>query len=127
MSTTQLKIAGAGLFFLLIFLFGYWLSRSGKPYSMALLTVHKLISLGAVVFLGILISQIHQANPLNLTQVSVIAFAALCFAACIVTGGLVSIEKLALPPVVRRLHQFVPYLTLLSTSAILYLLLRQPG
>ena len=34
MSTTQLRIAGAGLFFVFIFLFGFWLSRSGKPYNL---------------------------------------------------------------------------------------------
>jgi hypothetical protein len=33
MDTTQLRIFGAGVFFLLIFLSGIWLTRSGKPYS----------------------------------------------------------------------------------------------
>ena len=51
---------------------------------------------------------------------------AVCFAATIVSGGLLSVEK-TMPLIVRRLHQITPYLTLLSTSAVLYLLLAKSG
>ena len=122
MSTTQLKIVGAGVFFLFIFLFGFWLSRSGKPYNLAIFTLHKLVALGAIVFLGININKFHQATPLNPVQISVIALMAVCFVATIASGGLLSVEK-AMPLIVRRLHQVAPYLTLLSTSATYYLLL----
>jgi hypothetical protein len=54
-NTGQLRVVGAVLFFVFIFLSGFRLSRSGKPYSVILLNVHKLISLAIVVFLVIAI------------------------------------------------------------------------
>ncbi len=54
----------AGLFLLFIILSGIWLSRTGRPLSVLILTLHKLISLGAVVFLAITVYRIHQAAPL---------------------------------------------------------------
>ena len=65
MSTTQLRIACTGLFFLLIFFFGFWLNRSGKPYNLFIFTIHKLIALGAVVFLTMTVYNVHQAAPLS--------------------------------------------------------------
>jgi hypothetical protein len=125
MSTTQLRIAGAGLLFLFIFLFGFWLSRSGKPYNQIIFTIHKLIALGAVVFLAVNIYKISQVAPLGGLQIAVIAITALCFVATFVTGALLSIDKV-MPEFVLRLHQVTPYLTVLSTAALLFLLLA-PG
>lgn len=122
MSTTPLRLAGTALFFVLIFLFGFWLSRSGKPYNAAVFTFHKLIALGAGVFLVLTIYKVNQAVPLNPTQILAIVICAVCFAVTVVTGGLLSIDK-AMPLFVLRLHQITPYLTLLSTAATLYLLL----
>ena len=45
------KLLFAGLFLLFIILSGIWLSRTGRPLSVLILTLHKLISLGAVIFL----------------------------------------------------------------------------
>jgi hypothetical protein len=49
MTTGQLQVAGAGLFSLFLFLSGFWLSRSGKPYNGIIFNIHKLIALTAVV------------------------------------------------------------------------------
>jgi hypothetical protein len=68
MGTTQSIIAGAGLFFLFIFLSGIWLSYSGKPVNVIILTIHKLISLAAVVFLIVTIYQINQVANLNTNE-----------------------------------------------------------
>lgn len=122
MSTIQLRIVGAGLFFLLIFFFGFWLSRSGKPYNLVIFTIHKLIVLGAVVFLATTIYKVHQASPLSPVHIIAIVITAVCFIATIITGGLLSIDK-AMPLIVLRLHKITPYLTILSSSVILYLLL----
>jgi len=121
MSTTQIRIASAGLFFLLIFLSGFWLSRAGKPYPVIVFTLHKLIALGAVVFVALTARSIHQVVPLGPGQWTAIAVAGLCFVATIVTGGLMSIEK-PMPVAVSTLHHLIPYGTVLSTAAALYLL-----
>lgn len=122
MSTTQVKIVFAGLLFLFMFLFGFWLSRNGKPYNMALFTVHKLVALGAVVYLAVTITKIHQATPLTSMQFTAVIITALCFVVTAASGAMLSVDKV-MPEIVHRLHQITPYLTVLSIGATLYLLL----
>lgn len=127
MSTTLSRFVIAGTLFVFIFLSGFWLSRSGKPYSLAGFNLHKFIALGAVVFLAVLVGRLLQATPLDMLQKIVVALTALCFIATMVTGGLASIDR-ALP--LLRLHQVLPYLTLVSSAVMLYVLLvagRQTG
>jgi hypothetical protein len=116
------KFILAGLFFLFILLSGYWLSRAGRPYSVILLTVHKLISLGAVVTLGITLYRVHQAAPLTPLAIAASTAALLFFLTLIATGGLLSAAK-TLPGFVLKIHQVMPYLVILSTGASLYLTL----
>jgi hypothetical protein len=122
MNTTQLRVAGAGLFFLLIFLSGFWLSRSGRPYPGLGFNLHKLIALGAVVFLGLMVSRVHQMVPLGPVQMAAVAITGLLFIGTILTGGLLSTGK-SMPAAVSTIHHLVPYLTVLATAAALYLLL----
>ena len=121
MSTSQLRIVGAGLFFLFILLSGFWVSHSGKPYSVLILAIHKLISVAAVIWLGITIRRIAQAGALGATELLPAIVAGFVFLGTIVTGGLLSMDK-AMPAIVLRLHQITPYLTVLSTAVTLYLL-----
>ena len=122
MGTTKLSVLGAGLFFLLIFLSGFWLSRSGKPYSVIILTIHKLIGLAAGVFLVMTVYRIHRVAPLSPVEITAIVVTVLFFAGNVATGGLLSTDK-TMPAVILRLHQITPYLTVLSTAVTLYLLL----
>jgi hypothetical protein len=124
MDTTHLKALGAGLFFLFIFLSGFWLSRSGKPYSPVIFNIHKLIGLATGIFLIITVYQVHQVTPLGLAQIAAIAINVLLFAVDVAAGGLLSIDK-PMPSAVARVHKVFPYLIALSTAATLYLLLFQ--
>ncbi len=116
------KLSALVLAFIAIFFLGYWLSRSGKPYNVPLFTLHKLIVLGVLIYLGVNVYQAHQLLPLTPAQIAASALTAVCFVAAIATGGLLSIEK-AMPPFVGALHQVLPYLALLSTAATVYLVL----
>ena len=122
MSTNQLRVVSAGLFYLFIFLSGIWLSRSGKPYSVIILAIHKLISLAAGVFLVMAIYQINQAAKLSAVELIAVVVTGLFFLGTIVTGGLLSTGK-PMPAAILRMHQITPFLTVLSTAATLYLLL----
>ena len=122
MGTDQLRVVGAGLFFFVIFLTGIRLSRSGRPYSMIILTIHKLISLAAVVFLVITMVQANQVVKLSTIDLTAGAVTGLFFLSTMVTGGLLSTDK-PMPAVILRLHQITPFLTALSTAVTLYLLL----
>jgi hypothetical protein len=122
MSTTQLRIVGAGLFFLFIFLSGIWLSNSGKPLNTIILTIHKLIALAAVVFLAITVYQINQTATLSGGAVIAVVVTGLLFLGTIITGGLLSIDQ-PMPAAVLKMHQIMPFLTVFSTAVTLYLLL----
>lgn len=124
MFAPQTKLAITAGLFLLVFLFGFWLSRLGKPYPTLLFTLHKLVALGTLVFLGNTVYRLHQAAPLDPGHLALVAFAALCFVATMVLGGLLSTNQ-AMPPVIHTLHSLVPYLTLLSSGASLYLLFQR--
>jgi ABC-type transport system involved in multi-copper enzyme maturation permease subunit len=122
MSSTHWKIVLIGLAFLLAFALGYTLSRVGKPYPLFVFTVHKLITLGIIVYLGMTIFKLNQIAPLSSIHIAIIIITGLCFVATMATGAMLSVDK-TVPEVVHKLHQITPYLTMLSTSAVLYLLL----
>jgi len=122
MNTTLSRVMVPGLFFLFIFVSGFWLSRSGKPYPMLLFTVHKLIALGTVIYLGINFYRNFQSAGFQPVQIAAIAAAGVCFIATILAGGLASIDP-PLPGVFAAIHKVSPYLTVLSTAAAVYFLL----
>jgi len=119
------KLLFAGLFLLFIILSGIWLSRTGRPLSVLILTLHKLISLGTVVYLAITVYRIHQVAPLNPLQLGICVLTLVLFIALFATGGLLSTTK-TIPALVLTIHQITPFLVVLSTSAALYLVLFRP-
>jgi uncharacterized membrane protein YedE/YeeE len=121
MNAAALKLAGIAAGFVLIFLTGFWLNRSGKPYSPVLFNVHKFIVLGLAAYLVVTVVQMGRAAPLASLQIAVLVIAAVCFVATIVSGGLSNLEQ-PIATVARHIHQFGPYLTLAASGASLYLL-----
>jgi hypothetical protein len=122
MNTIQSKALGAGLFFLFIFLSGFWLSQSGKPLNSLIFTIHKLIAVAAVVFLATTLHRSNQVAPLSTVALIASAVTGVCFLGTIVTGGLLSIGK-EMPEAVLTMHQVAPFLTVLSTTWLLWQIL----
>lgn len=120
METFQLRFLSAGLFFLWIVPSGLWLKHAGKPYSVILFNLHKLIGLGVFVFLAINVYRMNQSASLTAVELTACVITGLLFIATIISGGLASIDKPILPVV----HKILPYFTVLSTTLSLYLLLR---
>jgi heme A synthase len=114
---SKLLIAGGCFIFILIT--GYILSRAGKPFNGLLLNIHKLIALGAFVYLIITIIHIHRLTPLSPLEMSACVVCGVFFVALIATGGIISAMKSA-PEVVHKIHQILPYLVILSTGITLY-------
>jgi hypothetical protein len=117
----QARFVGAGLFALVIFLSGYWLTRAGKPYSVILLTLHKLTAVAAFVLLVIALVRANRADALGAAALGAGVVAGVFFVGLIATGGLLS-SDLETPAFVRTLHHIAPYLTLVSSAVTLYLL-----
>jgi len=112
----------AGLLFLSMLLSGLWLSRRGRPLSMGLSALHKLISLGAGIFLIVTVIQRNRAAPLAVAEWIAVAVTGLCLIVTVAAGALLSSEKPA-PVAVLRIHQILPALIAISTGVALYLLL----
>lgn len=110
------------LFFAVIYLTGFWLTRSGRPYGAALFNIHKLVSLAAFIFLIVVAVQVNKAVGLNASGLTSTIVTGVFFIATIVSGGLLSAVESA-PAVVRLIHWVAPFLTTVSTAATLYLLL----
>jgi hypothetical protein len=109
------------LCFVVIGASGYWLTHLGRPYSVLILTAHKLISVGAFVLLVIATVQAHKAASLGTAGFVSAVIAGLCFLVLIATGGMLS-SNMTVPAIGRRLHHIAPYLTVLSSAVTLYFL-----
>jgi hypothetical protein len=121
-STTQSSVISTGLFFLLIFLSGFRLSRSGKPYSVVIFTIHKLIGMATGIFLVMTVYPIYQAFSFSPIEITAIVITVLFLVVTVAAGALLSIDK-PMPVVISVVHKVSPYLITLSTAVALYLLL----
>jgi len=110
-----------GLLLLLVLLTGYRLNYLGSPYHVLLVTLHKLIGLGAGVYLGLSLYRISKFASLNPIQITLIAITVLCFVINVATGSLLSSNK-PMPKAISLLNKYFPYLTLVSTAGMVYLL-----
>ena len=87
------KFVIPGVLFILTLVFGFWLSRSGKPYNGLIFNIHKLIALAAVIVTAIRAFnalKIVEAQPILIVLLIVIG---LCAVALFVTGALMSANK----------------------------------
>ena len=125
MDTNTSKLVTAGILFLFTLISGVIVSRSGRPLNIWLVTIHKLIAVGTVVLIGMAINQVYKtADGKAFIEMSLMVISAILFLALIATGALLTREEMQLPAVVLKIHQVAPLLTLLSSAATVYLLVR---
>jgi hypothetical protein len=95
--------------FILTLVFGFWLSRLGKPYNGILFNVHKLIALGAVVVTAIQMVKLLRGMEIQALVIVLLVVAALCVIALFVSGALMSAGKLEynLMLAIHRVASFV--------------------
>jgi hypothetical protein len=121
MHTNPLTMPAITVLFIVVFLLGFLLRRSGKPYSGLMLTAHKLISLAVLILLVLVVHRFNQATPLDSTALLTAVLTVVFFVVAIISGGLVSIDR-PTPPVVRALHWATPFLTIAGVAATYFLL-----
>jgi hypothetical protein len=123
MEAISTKLIAAGILFLLTLISGVILSRSGRPFSIGLITIHKLIALGTMVFIGMAVYQLYKIADRNvIIETSVMIITGILFLSLVATGALLTREEMQLPEVVIRIHQVAPLLALVSSSISVYLL-----
>jgi ABC-type multidrug transport system permease subunit len=109
-----------GALLLVIIITGFWVSRSGKPINIIKMNIHKLIALGTAVFIGLTMYRLSQGIRFGSLEIIALVASIVFAVAAIVTGGLASLAKPIRVAVI--IHKIMPYLTILSTAATLYLL-----
>jgi hypothetical protein len=119
MSISQILITFLG--FISILISGLWLRKSGKPYNMAVLTVHKLISVGVVIFIFIIIYQLYKSALLNALEFVLSLVMFLAFLGAVITGGLLSTNK-PMPSFVTVIHKMSSFASILLTAVLIILL-----
>ncbi len=126
MSALPSRLIGTGVLFIFIFLSGVWLSNAGRPLNVLVLTIHKLMGLGTAILFGVTVYQINQQVGLNSTVWIAVAITLMLFLATIISGGLSSLEQPAAAAILA-IHKIGPFLTVLSTVASMYLLVKSPA
>jgi hypothetical protein len=112
---------GAAALFVAVFVLGFLLRRSGKPFSGVVLTVHKLISLVVLILLILTVYRINKAAPLAFAALVAVVLTGVFFVVAIVSGGFASTERPA-PAIALALHRVTPFLTIACTAATFFLL-----
>jgi len=74
------------------------------------------------IFLVMTVHRIQRPAPLNPVEITAIVATVLFFAGTVAAGDLLSIDK-PMPVAISMMHKLSPYLTVLSTTVILKLLL----
>lgn len=121
MKMLDTRIIVAGGLLLLTIASGYWLSHSGKPYSVAIFTIHKLIALSAVISTAVAVHHIRTVVDLGALDIGAIVVTGVLFLALFVTGAVMSIGKPAVS-VALAIHRVAPLLAAASAVAAAYLL-----
>jgi hypothetical protein len=125
METITGKLIAAGILFLLTLISGLTVSHSGRPLSVGLVTIHKLIAVGTMVLIGMVVNQLYKTvDGKALIEMSIMVISGVLFLALIATGALLTREEMQLAEVVLKVHQVAPLLALSSSTATIYLLVR---
>jgi hypothetical protein len=123
MNTVFSKFVGVGLFFVVIFVSGFWLSHSGRPYSALFFNIHKLIALAGVVFLGWTVYQVRGTVLFDTPAIGALVVMGVCAVITIVSGGLQNVEPLlAMLTALGVIHKIFPYVTVVSGAGTLVML-----
>jgi hypothetical protein len=102
---------------------GVWLSHSGKPLNIWIVTLHKMIAVITVIAIGMIVRDQYKALDLrNFLQPAAVSLAGLLFLALIATGALLTREEMELPGLVLKVHQVAPLLALAASATAIYLL-----
>ena len=108
-------------FFMFIFVSGFWLSRTGKPYKPLVITLHKLIGLGTGIYLVVFTNRNFHTDQLSTTGIIALAITVMLFLGLVASGGLLSAEK-SFSSRTSSIHKILPYIAMVSTIFLIYII-----
>jgi hypothetical protein len=114
------KIIGTAVLFFFVFASGRWLNNLGRPISAVSLTIHKLIALGTLIFVGVTVYRFNQAAPLSTGAIAAIVLTGVLFVATIIAGGLRSLAKsVSAMSIVHKVGSFLTMASAITTMILL--------
>jgi hypothetical protein len=115
------RIMYCGLGFAITVLSGIVLSNAGRPLNSMIFTVHKLIAVATIILMVVSIRDLYKAVEIQALYPVLIVVVGLFFLALLVSGALLSFDKLA-QVAVLRVHQIAPLLAISFSALVIYLL-----
>lgn len=115
------KFVTPGIIFLLTLVFGFWLSRAGKPYNGVVFNLHKLIALAAVVITTVQVYGLLKVARPQALPIVLLVLAGLAVVALFVTGALMSADKFVYG-LLRLIHNVAPFVAVIGLALAIYLL-----
>jgi hypothetical protein len=109
----------AGIFLLFSILSGIWLTRIGRPLNVVVMTIHKLIALGALIFTGVGIYNLSLAVGFNLAGWINILIIGLLFLTLFASGAILSGGKITGGALLVA-HKVFPALTAICIILMFY-------
>ena len=120
---TLSKLSAPIIGFLVTVVFGFWLSKLGKPYNGILFNVHKLIALGTVIVTGTQIYGTFKTLDAQTLLILLTIVMGLCVVALFASGAFLSIGNLNYA-VVLTVHRVALVLGSVAIVMLIYLLYR---
>jgi hypothetical protein len=119
MGIPQSRILILGILFFVTFLSGLGLTHFARPYNGFLSTIHKLVAMGAVIYLSVLVIKAHRVASFSGLEWAGLLTAELLFVLAIVTGAIAISVKVA-PVALLAAHRIAPYVAVILTAATLW-------
>jgi hypothetical protein len=116
-----LNLNTIALGFLLTLVFGFWLSRKGRPYNGLLFNIHKLIALGTVILAVIELNRVRKTLDLEALAILSLVIAVFGVVALFASGAFMSAGK-GEYRLMKRVHHFAPFLVVLAMALAVYLI-----
>jgi hypothetical protein len=117
MGTDPSWVVVIAILFLCTFLSGFGLSHFQRPYNVALLTVHKLLALGAMVLIGVLVVKGYRVA--GLSRLEWAGWLTAGFVLLIAFGSGAFLTALKPPHAALIAHRIAPYFGATLTTAAL--------
>jgi hypothetical protein len=121
MSLTAKVLVNIALITLTIVL-GYFLQKTGKPYSPWIFQAHKLLTIAFTVFMVFILISFIRANGIAPIYTVMLIAAGVSLILLMISGGLLSVDHMEKP--MELLHKATALTFTLSIAGIFYLLLK---
>lgn len=121
MKTMESKIIITGLLYLITFIFGIWLSFSGRPLNTAIFSVHKIAALLFIVFTGVKIVSLIKTTDVTGLILFIIIITAVIILLSLFSGVWLSLDK-KVNELILNIHKLSAIPLGISLAFTIYLL-----